>query len=80
MKVKNKPMKKDLLTVDQFNLLPFGSMVCIHWIEPPIEDVKNIRVFGIIFGDKIGYGDGSFDRRNKISEAMIANQCVVYFL
>ena len=59
--------------------LPFGSKIEIIW-HNSIHHLKNDEYRGVIFGDKLGYEDGSIDDLGTIAECVLNDWCMVYLI
>ena len=59
--------------------LGLGSKVRIIWHNSPHHD-KNEEYYGVVFGKKIGWEDGTVDDLRTIAECMYNDWCMVYLL
>lgn len=57
--------------------LPLGSMIKVIWHNSPRHE-KNAEYHGVIYGNKIGWEDGSTEDIVVIAEAMYNDWCICY--
>ena len=67
------------ITDSELRELKFGTMIKIIWHNSKLHR-KNEERYGITFGHKIGYDDGSTDETRIIAECMYNDWCMVYVM
>lgn len=70
-------MKK--VTDDEFMKLPLGSVVKIIWHNSDYHEKGETR-YGTVFGDKIGYSDGTTELRRDIAECLYNRWCMMFLI
>lgn len=66
------------LTTNEVLNLPFGSKIKICKPYHPHYDIDNC--FAVVFGDKVGYKNGEYDKLETIANYMFENWCIVYLI
>lgn len=75
----NVPKMKKIKAADEFSYLPLGSVIKAVWHKSNCHE-KDSESFGVIYGDKIGWEDGSNDDIQTLITGMNDGCCDVYLI